>query len=142
MPSAQRHVLVKRAEWELSSVSPRFMAPLPGSPEAFISSISHDDAASAVAAALSLDAGIYNVTDDNPVRRRDYVDSLAESLGVASPRFPPQWLGHLAGSLGELMSRSQRISNRKLRANSSWAPKYPSVREGWRAIDLLSSAAG
>jgi 2-alkyl-3-oxoalkanoate reductase len=58
--------------------------------------------------------------------------------------FPPQWLGHLAGSLGELMSRSQRISNRKLRANSSWAPKYPSVREGWRAIapNLLSSAAG
>lgn len=120
------------------------LAPLPGSPEAFISSISHDDAASAAAAALSLEPGIYNVTDDNPVRRREFFDALADCLGVAPPRFPPPWLGSLAGSLGELMSRSERISNRKLRASSSWAPKYPSVREGWRAIatHLLSSAAG
>jgi 2-alkyl-3-oxoalkanoate reductase len=118
-------------------------APLPGSPEAFISSISHDDAASAVVAALALDAGIYNVSDDTPVRRREYFDSLAVVLGVGPPRFPPRWLGHLAGSLGELMSRSQRISNRKLRAGSQWAPKYPSVPEGWRAMakDLLAAAA-
>jgi 2-alkyl-3-oxoalkanoate reductase len=118
-------------------------APLPGSPEAFISSISHDDAASAVVAALELDAGIYNVTDDEPVRRREYFDSLAAVLGVRPPRFPPLWLCHLACSLGELLSRSLRISNRKLRAASQWAPKYPSVREGWQAsaADWSSSSS-
>jgi hypothetical protein len=34
----------------------------------------------------------------------------------------------------ELLSRSQRISNRKLRDESGWAPRYPSVREGWPAV--------
>jgi nucleoside-diphosphate-sugar epimerase len=111
----------------------RGWAPLPGSPEAFYSSVSHDDAATAVVAALNLPAGIYNVTDDEPVRRRECVDSLAECLGVPPPKFPPRWLAYLAGSLGELMSRSLRISNRKFRADSGWAPKYPSVPEGWRA---------
>ena len=129
---------------EMARLVRKGWAALPGSPDSFISSISHDDAATAVVAALSLEAGIYNVTDDDPVRRREYFNSLSECLGVAPPKFPPQWLGSLAGSLGELMSRSQRISNRKLRASSSWAPKYPSVREGWRAIatNLLSPAAG
>jgi nucleoside-diphosphate-sugar epimerase len=31
------------------------------------------------------------------------------------------------------MSRSQRISNRKLREASDWRPRYPSIREGLRA---------
>jgi hypothetical protein len=32
-----------------------------------------------------------------------------------------------------LIARSQRISNRKLRGASDWAPRYPSVREGYPA---------
>ena len=35
------------------------------------------------------------------------------------------------GSVGEMLARSVRISNRKLRAASTWAPRYPSVRQGW-----------
>jgi nucleoside-diphosphate-sugar epimerase len=105
-----------------------------GRPEAYFSSISHDDAAAAVLAALSVPGGIYNVVDDEPLPRRAFYDSLAEVLGVPPPRLLPAWVKVLAGSLGEIMARSQRISNRKLRQASGWAPKYPSVREGWRAI--------
>ncbi|MGI9025806.1 MAG: hypothetical protein ACR2GP_09525 [Burkholderiaceae bacterium] len=108
-------------------------SPLPGSPRAFFSSVSHDDAAGAVVAAFGVSAGAYNVADDEPLSRRDYVDALAEALGVAPPKFAPIWLSGLAGSLGKLMSRSQRISNRKLKKMSGWTPRYPSVREGWRA---------
>jgi nucleoside-diphosphate-sugar epimerase len=119
-------------------------SPLPGSPEAFVSSVSHDDAATAVVAALDVPAGVYNVTDDEPVRRREFVDVLAGALGVAEPRFAPAWLARLGGSLGELLSRSLRISNRKLREVSGWAPAYPSVREGLpaavRAIESASPA--
>ncbi|HEY9517013.1 MAG TPA: NAD(P)-dependent oxidoreductase, partial [Gemmatimonadaceae bacterium] len=39
-------------------------APLPGAANAYLSSISHDDAASAVVTALGVPAGIYNVCDD------------------------------------------------------------------------------
>jgi nucleoside-diphosphate-sugar epimerase len=108
-------------------------APLPGPPQAYISSVSHDDAASAVLAALELPAGTYNVADDEPLTHRDYLDSLASALGVAPPKFAPAWLAVLAGSLGELLSRSQRISNRALRAASTWQPEYPSARRGWTA---------
>jgi hypothetical protein len=27
-----------------------------------------------------------------------------------------------------------RVSNRKLREECAWVPKYPSMREGWRAV--------
>lgn len=53
---------------------------------------------------------------------------------MGPPRLPPPWLAHLAGSLGETVARSQRMSNRKLRAECGWAPRYRSVREGWRAV--------
>ncbi len=114
-----------------------------GPAEGFISSVSHDDAATAVVAALGLRAGVYNVADDEPVRRREYFDSLAELLGVASPKLPSAWMARLVGSLGETLARSLRISNRKLRAESGWVPSYPSVREGWRAVvEALRRAAG
>ena len=77
---------------------------------------------------------MYNVVDDEPVTRREYFDSLARALGVPPPKFPPHWMGLLFGSVGELLSRSQRISNRKLKSVSAWTPKYPSVREGWPAV--------
>jgi nucleoside-diphosphate-sugar epimerase len=99
-------------------------------PDAYVSSISHDDAASAVVAALDLPAGIYNVTDDEPVTKREFFRALATALGAPEPRFPPSWLSHLLGSLGETLARSQRMSNRKLRTASAWSPKFRSVREG------------
>ena len=108
-------------------------APLPGDPDGFMSSISHDDAATAVVAALEVPAGIYNVTDDEPLRRREFVDALASALGVPSPKLPPHWFARLGGSLGETLARSLRISNGKLREATGWAPRYPSVREGWVA---------
>lgn len=110
----------------------RGMLPLPGDPGAFCSFVSHDDAAAAVVAALSLPSGTYNVVDDDPVTRRVLGDTLAALLGVKPPRPVPKWITPLLGSIGELLSRSQRISNRKLRAAADWRPRYPSIREGLR----------
>jgi 2-alkyl-3-oxoalkanoate reductase len=109
-------------------------AALPGSPDAFISSISHDDAATAVVAALKAPAGAYNVVDDQPLSHRDYFGSLAENLGLKPPRFLPGWATPLLGTAGPTMARSLRISNRKLKTKTGWAPELPSVREGWPVI--------
>lgn len=112
----------------------RGWAPVFGAPEAYYPSVSHDDAATAVVAALGVPAGIYNVSDDEPLTRREYVGSLVRALGVQSPRYPPRWIVKFMGSLGDTLARSQRISNRKLKAESGWAPKYPSMREGWQEV--------
>lgn len=116
---------------QLLSFVRRGWAPIPGAPERFFSSAAHDDAAAAEVAALGLPAGVYNVADDKPLRRRELFDSLAATLGVAPPRLPPTWVTPLLGSLGATLARSERIANRKLRAASGWRPRYPSAREGW-----------
>lgn len=97
-------------------------AALPGGPDRYISSVSHDDAATAVAAALNAPAGVYTVVDDEPVHRVVYFGSLAEDLGLKPPRFLPGWATPLFGSAGEAMARSLRLSNRKLKGATGWAP--------------------
>jgi len=111
----------------------RGWAALPGGPHRFISSVSHDDAAAAVVAALHAPSGAYNVVDDEPVRRAAYFGALAAALGVAPPRFLPDWMTPLFGSVGETMARSLRLSNHKLRSATDWAPRLASVKDGWRA---------
>jgi nucleoside-diphosphate-sugar epimerase len=120
----------------------RGYAAFPGAGDAYISSVSHDDAATAVLEALRLPAGTYNVVDDEPLRHRDYFDALAAARGEKPPALPPHWLGSIMGSVGETMARSLRISNRKLRNHCAWRPRYPSVRDGWPAtIAALPSRA-
>jgi len=121
----------------------RGWGPLPGPGTAYISSVSHDDAAAVVGAGLSLPSGAYNVVDDEPLTHREFIDALAAALNVQRPKLPPLWLTPLFGSLGQMMARSLRISNRKLRSLSSWTPEYPSVRQGWRPVvsTLIATAA-
>jgi nucleoside-diphosphate-sugar epimerase len=116
-------------------------AALPGDPRAFISSCSHDDAATAVVHALRAPSGPFNVVDDQPVRRTEFFGSLAQAMHARPPRFPPPWMTPLLGPVGETVARSLRISNRAFRAATGWTPKYPSVREGWPAT-LAAIAAG
>ena len=106
---------------------------LGGPPVAYLASIAHVDAPTAVVAALDIPAEVYNISDDEPLTRREYVDALAEGAGVGRPKSMPSWTTALMGSLGELLTRSVRMSNRKLRrAAPGWAPRFPSAREGLR----------
>lgn len=107
--------------------------PIFGPPDAFFSTVNHDDAASAVEAALSAPAGTYNVVDNDPLRRGDLGAAVSEMLHVRRPKSPPSWVTKLTGSLGETMARSLRISNAKLRETTGWSPKYLSARDAWRA---------
>jgi 2-alkyl-3-oxoalkanoate reductase len=118
---------------EMVDVIRKGWAPIPGRGDTFLSSVSHDDAATAAVASLDLPAGVYNVSDNEPLRRREWLDALATSFALAPPRLLPQLVSRL-GSTMEMLSRSQRMSNRRIRAASTWMPRYPSVREGFRAV--------
>ena len=117
---------------EMVKVARKGWAPIPGAGDAYWSPVSHDDAASAVLASLAAPSGAYNVCDDEPLTRRELLDALTDAFGLARVKPMPSWATLLMGSMGELLGRSERMSNRKLRG-IGWAPRYPSVREGFRA---------
>ena len=76
-----------------------------GDGDGWFSSISTDDAASAVAAALNIPAGIYNVVEDEPTARDRYPHAAVRDA-VTNP----------------MLARSHRISNRRFKEVSGWAP--------------------
>lgn len=106
-----------------------------GKGDNYFSSIHVDDAAAAVVAALNAPSGAYNVVEDNPVTQSDYVRAFAEELHLPKPRRFPRWLGKLVmGGPANYILNSTRVSNKKFKDATGWAPKYPSVREGFRQV--------
>jgi nucleoside-diphosphate-sugar epimerase len=107
-------------------------SPLPGRPDAYWSSVSHDDAATAVVAAVhaGVVAGTYNICDDEPLRRGDWIRALADAGQLPMPKLLPAWLTGLAGSGVRLLSRSQRMSNAKLKRATGWLPRWRDARAG------------
>ena len=122
---------------EMLAMMRKGMSPVPGDPGAYLSSLSQDDAATAVVAALGVPAGTYNVVEDEPMRREDWTRSLATAAGIRVPKPIPAWMTAIGGSMLKLMSRSERVSNRKFKEASGWAPKYPKASDAWG--DVLRS---
>jgi 2-alkyl-3-oxoalkanoate reductase len=106
--------------------------PVMGRADGYFSTVHHDDAASAVVAALGVPAGTWNVANDEPLTRRALGEALATVVGVKAPRMLPAWMARLGGAIGETLGRSLRISNRAFREASGWVPRYASAREGWQ----------
>ena len=112
----------------------RGLGTTPGRRDAYLSSVSTDDAAAAVvAAATRAPAGVYNVVDDEPLTRAAFDDVLAAAVGRKRLRPMPNLAVRLLGDKLDHVVRSHRISNRALRT-AGWAPRYPSVREGLAAL--------
>ena len=106
--------------------------PIIGTGENYVSSIHTDDVGTSVVAALGATPGVYNVSDDEPVWQRDYVTTLANALMAPSPRRVPTWMARmLMGRATGVMTSSQRVSNRRFREETGWAPAFRSVEEGW-----------
>jgi nucleoside-diphosphate-sugar epimerase len=112
----------------------RHVGPVAGPGRAYQSSIHLEDAARAVVAGLSLPAGTYNVTDDEPLTKKAYAKAIGAAVGKRNWfRFPGRLIS-LGGKKSGFMSRSQRVSNAAIKAASDWQPTYPSAREGWKEI--------
>jgi nucleoside-diphosphate-sugar epimerase len=106
---------------------------MPGRPEAYLSSVHEADLGTAVAAALGVPAGVYNVVEDEPTTRGEHVRVLARAVGRPGLRDTGRLLAALSGRRLEMLSRSLRVSNRRFRDASGWRPSVPSVREGLAA---------
>src|SRR5215207_11406658 len=118
---------------EFLALARRRICVMMGPPDTYVSSIHVADGGAAVAAALTVPAGTYNVVDDEPLTKRAYADALAAAGGKrVCLRFPGR-LALLLRDRSTSLTRSLRVSNARFRAVSGWAPIYPSAREGWMA---------
>jgi nucleoside-diphosphate-sugar epimerase len=97
-----------------------------GPPGAYRPTLWLDDAAAAVAAALRAPAGTYNVADTDPPTNAEIDAALAAAVGVQAlrPRAPQD--GPLA--------RSQRVTSRRLRDATGWAPRMRAGTEAWARV--------
>jgi nucleoside-diphosphate-sugar epimerase len=111
-----------------------------GAPSAYFSSIHADDAAASVVAALGISGGTYNVSDDLPVTRKELVRTLARAVGRRRIVLTPGRLAAVIGKRSQTMTRSWRVSNRKLKDASDWTPRYPSVHEGMPVVAAAAVA--
>src|SRR5215217_3797421 len=113
-----------------------------GVPEAFTPTLWIGDAASALIASLDrAPSGLYDVVDDEPVRQRQ----LKTALAAAERRWVlplPAWLMRMmAGPAGEVFTRSLRISNRRFRQATGWAPAVRNAIEGMALLDAADPSA-
>lgn len=100
--------------------------PLPGNPDAWLNLIHVDDAAAAVAkcAESGESRRIYLISDDRPVRRREYYSALARILGVEKPQFDPDTSARHTRGL------NKRCRNHRLRTELALELSYPTIDEG------------
>ena len=113
------------------------ISPSLGRRDAYRPTVWLDDAATAVAAALHVPAGIYNVADADPPTRAEIDAALAaavgrDSLRPATDEIPPEL---------EPVARSQRVSSRRLHEASGWMPRVRGGTDGWYRIADWRAAA-
>jgi nucleoside-diphosphate-sugar epimerase len=118
---------------EFLALARRCICVMMGPPNTYVSSVHVADGSAAVAAALTVPAGTYNIVDDEPLTKRAYADALAAAAGKRVCLRIPGRLALLLGDRSTSLTRSLRVSNARFREASGWAPTYPSAREGWIA---------
>ena len=110
--------------------------PIVGDAEKWLNLIHVDDGAQAVLASVELGqpGRVYNICDDQPVRRRDFYEELARRLNASLPRFetpatdqptPPHEKGN------------RRIRNRRMHDELGVALRYANFADGLR-VSLLA----
>jgi len=112
----------------------RAMPALRAEDDVYSNHIHADDLAAILVAALeSAQArGIYNASDDAPMKIGDFLDLVADRAGYSRPpRLPREEVARvLAPEQFSFMSESRRISNRRLKADLGVRLSYPSAFTG------------
>jgi nucleoside-diphosphate-sugar epimerase len=99
--------------------------PIAGNPDGFLNLIHVDDGASIVGRLAKRDVlqSTYLVTDDRPVRRREYYNHLARLLGAREPIF--QFDRGAAGA-----GLNKRCSNARIKAELGSILRFPTIDSG------------
>lgn len=105
-------------------------------PGQVFSRIHRDDIAAALRLSIARPrpGAVYNLCDDEPAPPGDVIGEAARLLGLPPP---PEvaWEEAALSPMGRsFYAESKRVSNARAKAELGWQPRYPTYREGLRAI--------
>lgn len=105
-------------------------------PGQVFSRIHVDDLASGLAASITRPraGGVYNLCDDEPAPNSDVIAYAAALLGMPPPPEVRLEEARLPPAAMRFYAESKRVSNARAKAELGWRPRYPTYREGLRAI--------
>ncbi|WP_305097466.1 SDR family NAD(P)-dependent oxidoreductase [Croceibacterium aestuarii] len=93
-----------------------------------------EDIARGVIAALEAPNGAYNLADDLPASQNDVVEEACRLLGVEAPPLLSLEAADLSPTARGFYAENRRVANGKARRLLGWRPRYPTYREGLRAL--------
>lgn len=109
-------------------------------PRQVFSRVHVEDIASGVVAALDAPPGAYNLADDLPCGQNALIEESCRLLGIAPPPLMTLDEAGLSPQARAFYGENRRVANGKAKRVLGWRPRYPTYREGLRA--LLGSEAG
>jgi nucleoside-diphosphate-sugar epimerase len=83
---------------------------------------------------------IYNVADDEPTEPENLLVEASKLLGITPPEAVPFEQAALSPMAATFWSECRRVSNQKIKTELGVVLKYPTYREGLKAILLESQA--
>lgn len=93
-----------------------------------------DDIAGGVVAALDAPAGAYNLADDEPCSQNLLIEHACALTGLPLPPLLTLEEANLSPMARGFYAENRRVANGKARRMLGWRPRYPSYREGLRAL--------
>jgi nucleoside-diphosphate-sugar epimerase len=127
--SSQSQDQLRFARWGVASVG--------GRPDAYHPFVVIEDAARAIVAALDhAPAGTYDIVEDEPPTTAEINAAMAKAVGRRRLHSLPDFLVQmmLGREIKSVMSRSQRVSNRRFKDATGWSPRYSSTSGGWDRV--------
>jgi nucleoside-diphosphate-sugar epimerase len=93
------------------------------------------DISAAIAAAIAYDGGeIFNVADDEPAPPQDVIAYAAKLMGLAPPPEQDIATANLSPLARSFYEENKRASNRKLKEKLGVTLRYPTYRDGLKAL--------
>lgn len=103
-------------------------------PGQVFSRIHVDDIAAGVIAGLDARPDAYNLADDLPASQNAVIEEACRLLGVPPPPLQTLDEAGLSPQARAFYAENRRVANGKAKRVLGWRPRYPTYREGLRAI--------
>jgi nucleoside-diphosphate-sugar epimerase len=103
-------------------------------PDQVFSRVHVEDIASGVIAGLEAPPGAYNLADDLPCGQNALIEEVCRLAGVPAPPLQSLDQAGLSPAARAFYAENRRVANGKAKRVLGWQPRYPTYREGLRAL--------